>query len=653
MRDVLKTRIPDGDFDAQTVLGDLVVDGHAVIYADLRAQIETLRVRQSLRDLQRAPAGPDTDDATDAVLANLVIARDRGTFARGNATVHLTRRVDTLIPRNCRFFKTRSLVFYLNTQTDLLVPASSLRPAYDAQGTITTWAYDVPLIAARTGAEYNVPDGRFQGVDPFSPYVSHVTSSAEFAGGLDVETATSAISRVPTALSLRAMVNDRSFDARIREAFPEVGEVLTVGAGDPEMARDRVPGRTNVHVLGHADTYVRLPLRAFTYRGTIGAAAPRADGRVLTFEETAPPSGSFLVAGVREGDVLVVAAGLPEAPAHFRIAAVRANALDVVPTLPFSRATNELSPPPSLTYSIGDNYPLFDNHASARTSSTASTSRAIRRDGCVVLPAGPVYAVRSVEIPSPPSALSAFVDIASGTAYYTSRRSTSWARAPRPGEPLSYRVLVDNPVEGQSSRAVTLIELGWPGETLAGTAVLVTYESLVGFDAVAQLVEGRSERVLAANVLTRGHHPVYVTCTVPYRPHTSRTAQGFVAQEVDEVKVAQAVASYIEAAPPEGLDAGSLGGIAQAADPNIRMTFPFELTYTLILPDGRVAEYASTEAVEIAPGDTSGARLINHTELGLPSDYKPSLRRLLSELGVSDRVVRYRATASTISLERR
>jgi len=128
MRNILATRV-DGDYDEQSVLGDLVVDAHTVVMADLSGQIAELRQRQSLRALRLAPAGVDADEATDALLSNLFVDRDQGSFARGSAQVYFVQRVDTLIPRTTRFFKTTGLVFYARTTTDILVPASAMTPA--------------------------------------------------------------------------------------------------------------------------------------------------------------------------------------------------------------------------------------------------------------------------------------------------------------------------------------------------------------------------------------------------------------------------------------------------------------------------------------------------------------------------------------------
>ena len=651
LRDVLATR-RDGDYGPTTVLGDLVVDANTVFYGDLYLQIQGLKTATSLRDLRRAAPGPDVDDATDAILSNLIITRLPGLFAIGRGTVVFSRRADTLVPRTARFFRTPSLVFYPNSASDLFFPASTLRPVFNGTGAVTGYAVDVPLVAARVGTAYNVTAGVFSSVDPFSPYVVSASHAADFIGGFDKETSSDAIARAPTAMALRALVNDRSNDAKLREAFPTLQRVITVGAGDAEMARDAAGGAlgASFHLGGHFDIYVDLPLQSRTERVVIGALTPRADGLTLTLRDTAPPSGSFVTAGARAGDVLVVAAGIPGAPLQFRVAAVRAQEIDVVPSVPFPEATENFDSPAPLTYTVGNNYPSYDNRASVTASSTAVTSSSSAVPGWVTLPGGAVYEVTDVEIPSPPSELLPFVDPITGSAHYTVRRNGPWPRPPAAGEQLSFRVSVENPLYGQSPRAVTRVELGWAWAPLADVEALVTYVQPVGLDSVDVLVSQSDERPAASNVLARASHPIYVTAAVPYRPRTLPTGFGseVSVQVVDETAAVAAIAALVRGAVPGTLDRDLL-----LSTVNLGTIYPFEITYELHLPDGRIARYATADRVEMVPSNGGTSRLTNAADLGLPSDYALPLRAMLRAMGLSDRVVRYVTDADHISLERK
>jgi hypothetical protein len=618
--------------------------------------ISSCSAETALRTLQTAPAGVDVDEATDGILSNLLVTRDTGTFARGSGTIHFTQRGDTLIPRNARFFKTSALVFFLDSSSDLLVPGASMRPISDATGRVQTWAYDVLLIAARTGSAYRVGKGRFFGYDPFSPYLAFVENTVDFAGGLDVETTANVIPRAASAISLRAMVNSRSNDARIREVFPEVLRVLSIGMGDPEMVRDQTNGLSPgapTHRGGHVDVYVDLPVQTVTETLVIGAPSPRPDGRCLTLRDSSPPTGSFVSAGVRPGDVLVMAAGLPEAPLQYRVASVRALELDIVPPVPFSRATDEDTTPPALTYSVGNNYPSFDNHVNAGTRATARTTRQISVPGSVILPAHPVYRISRVEIFAPPSGLAPYADPSTGTVLFPVRRNTAWPRPPVVGEPLSYRVIGATPESSQSTQALNILEVAWPGLDLDGTQVSVTYDTPVGFDAIQDLLTSSHERLLNANYLARAPHPIYVSCTIPYRGRTLPTGLGVAAAAVNETLVVRAVRDLIEASLPGQLDANAITNAVLRADPNVGLMYAFDITYEMVLPDGRVARFSTRDLVETVPSAQSTAALVNPTDLGLPDNYMSPWLMLLRRFGVSDRVVRYLTDSSLITMERR
>lgn len=645
LRSVLEART-QGDYAPSTALGDLVVDGHAVAFADIVAELREQQARQSLAALRRATPNDETDDATDALLGNLFVDRASGSFARGVATLHFTQRVDALIARGTRFFKTAALVFYPNIAESLFIPSSSLRPRYDTQGVVTSWTYDVPIIAARVGSAYGVSPGRFTTFDAVSPYLSFVENSETISPGRDIESSAEAIARAPSAISLRAPINARSNDAVLRAAVAEVARVASIGFGDPEMRRDRV-GLLNMHVGGHVDVYADLPPRTDTVRTTVGADTLRADGRVLTFSA---PGADFVTANVRVGDILNVTSGLPGAPAQWRIAAVRTEALDVESDVPFAVATDEdVGTPDPVLYSVGNNYPAFNNRVAATTSSDVRTTRQLALPGVAFLPAGPLGRILRIAVSDPPLALQPFVDPTTGSALFTTRRNGPATRAPAVGEALSYRVICLNPAESQSARAIYGLELSWPGETLDGVEVEVTYESAAGFDAVHAVFSSAQERILAANTLARAPHPVYVSCSVPYRQRTVRDFGDTVAA-VNEAVVISAIVAAIDGAAPGSLDVSEVMSAVRTADPNVGAVLPFELRYDVYLPDGRIARMSTPDRVELTPVSGSGARLLAPSELGLTAPTGPELARLLADLGVTHRTVRYAARADLVAV---
>jgi hypothetical protein len=250
LRDILQTQTT-GDYSPSSVLGDLVVDPHAIVLSDLHAQIRGLRTRQSLADLRGLPASAEANDAVDALLANLFVARSVGTFARGWATLHFTQRVDTLLPRNTRLVKAGGLVYYPNLAENRLIEARELRPRYDDRGVVTSWTIDISVIASRTGSAYRVARGRFQSIDAISPYLAYAENVEDFVAGEDPDTNESAVANAETALSLRALVNARSNDATLRNRFTEITRVRSVGMGEPNGThRARLQGRSSARSRG-------------------------------------------------------------------------------------------------------------------------------------------------------------------------------------------------------------------------------------------------------------------------------------------------------------------------------------------------------------------------------------------------------------------
>jgi len=189
----------------------------------------------------------------------------------------------------------------------------------------------------------------------------------------------------------------------------------------------------------------------------------------------------------------------------------------------------------------------------------------------------------------------------------------------------------------------------------------VTYDTVVGFNPIADYVKDDFNRTLGANPLVRAFHPIYLSFSLPYRPRIipRNTLDVFNAAgtlTVDTDSVEQAIIDYIVATPfGTRPDAGGIGQAAKDADGNIAATYPFTINYSLLAPDGRVYRFATDDIVSVVPdGVSSSARLLNPADFGLPaSGYYAALARQLASQGVSDRTVRYLAVADDVALEQR
>ncbi len=642
LRDVLTSKLGN-NYAEGSILGDLIVDSHGILLEEFAEDLADLRLRQSLRDLRNLPQTAERDAAIEGLLSNLFVTRDLGRFSRGYATLTFSQRVDTILPRTTRFFRTASLVFYPNLAQDLLIRASEFRAVYDSLGAVAGWAYDVPLIAARSGVAYDIEPGVFTFVDPFSAYLLRTANDAKYRGGADPDSTEQLLTNTEGAVSLRALLSPRSNEATLRSAFSDISRVLTICHGDPEMRRDvkRLFGAaTSLHLGAHQDIYVTLPTQAITVTTTIGGAVARADERILVFRDSA---ATFLTDLVVPGDVLNLLAGPAGAPAQYVVRSVTETELTIGEEFPFSEATDERTPTaPTIQYSIGNNYPNFDNRVSAVTSATATTSRQLAIPLCAILPGLPVYEIHRVEILEPPSELNGYVSPETGSVLFVERRNGPWPRAPLPGEALSYRVRVENPAEAQSTKNIVALELGWPDLPLTGVSVEVTFTTLVGFSSVQAFLQSPEQRISGSNTLARALHPIYIAGTFRYRSR----------QTVDETALRRHLLATLEATAPGDLDLNTLRTALLNQEDNIRAVLADSLSYELLLPDGRVAKYLTEDQVQVLPDGRSSARLTNASELGLPtSNTLSALRALLDSLGVTDRVACYFSDEDRLTLE--
>ena len=311
----LTDRLPTIDFSKGSAMRDFVVVALSNVFAYLRAERDITRARQSLLLLGKL-TGTDVDDAVDEILSNWFVFRKQGRTASGRVTIYFSQQTDVTIPTTAKFYKTSALVFDPDSLDDLLYSADDMLPVIDSEGEVVAYTIDVPLVAAQSGATYNIEIGTFEDYTRFNPYITRVENAERFTGGGGIETTAEMLERAETAISVRDLNSARSIDATLKDQFEEVDDVIVVGYGEPEMIRDLVielATNTRIHAGGHVDAYIRSPiLEGRTFEGIVGGAFtdPREeyyvfrDPSIVLEGDGGIPDTDFDTYNIVQGDVI-------------------------------------------------------------------------------------------------------------------------------------------------------------------------------------------------------------------------------------------------------------------------------------------------------------------------------------------------------------
>lgn len=644
LQQYLTDQVPLGDFTAGTALRDLAIQALAAVVAFLRADAAQIRQMQSLVTVQAATGGdPEAlADAVTGILSNFFVTAGAGTYSRGFAIGHSSTQTDVFIPASISFTFSTGLVFVVdNGGQTLFIPQSQLVPIIDTTGMVIDYEFRIPLIAVATGTQYDIQPGQFQAFDRFNPYVTSVECTIAFSGGDGPESTTALIARAPTAISVRCLINDRSIPATLDDNFDGIDAVLVIGMGDPEMVRDIVPTiapHLLVHVGGCVDIYLRTALIETTFTGAVGDLYVRPDGIVNAFRDSLTSFASVL-----PGDIINITAGLPVVPLQFLVVENEGTTLLVSESAPFPIATDQASPPTTVSYTIGRVAPLYNDVISdvgGVPLTTGSTSGSVGMSGRITLPGGPVMNILDVAILNPPVAESAFVSTLDGFEHFPNQVNQAPSQGQTPTQGLQFQTIIHDPPLAQSAQQ-------WM-EVIVGTDLLqgrfdglnlrVVYQTLDQFDAIDTFVRGSNERIVSAYLLPRAHNPIVINMAITYVLNTSATVL------VDDSAVAQTVASYINAfdATDAQISVSAIIQLILNTYPSIAYLIPalagqpiLTIFYNLLAPTGDVFSYSTSDIVTVDPSK----------QIAGPTTYT------LVSLGVTDRMLRYVAAASDITVK--
>ncbi len=262
------------DFAKGSAVRDLAINSIAYIFAYLEKEKDIVRARQSLLTLG-ALTGSDVDDAVDEILSNWFVTRKQGSKATGTLTIYLSNNKPVSIPATAMFYKSGTLRYFPDTvDSQITYGEDNMQAVYDESGLISSYTIRVPLIAERSGADYNIDPGVFIDFTKFSPYILRAENINQFSGGIGLETTDDMLERSETAISVRDLNSTRSIDATLKDNFSEIEDVTVIGYGDAEMCRDLILEEatlTRIHAGGHVDAYIRSPIvESQTFTGVVG-----------------------------------------------------------------------------------------------------------------------------------------------------------------------------------------------------------------------------------------------------------------------------------------------------------------------------------------------------------------------------------------------
>jgi len=241
---LLREENPTLDARKGTVLRDLLIRQTAIVVAADNDRYDQLQARMSLNALREDPTAAEPDDVND-ILSNFLVSRNPGELSTGSIQIKVSGVTGVTLAAGTRFSTLGGLQFALSELVSARIApdlnAGEVPLVASDDGTY--YYFIAPAQSVEAGADYNINEGTV--LDPSTTIYGFITAQAYtlFAGGVTDETITEAITRLPTAISHRAMESRRSIEAQLRDQFEDsditIQALSTQGYGDLTQLRDK------------------------------------------------------------------------------------------------------------------------------------------------------------------------------------------------------------------------------------------------------------------------------------------------------------------------------------------------------------------------------------------------------------------------------
>lgn len=228
-RQILEAQYPDLDLREGTGIRDLVIRPSAFILAICKKAFDYYFTQNTLAGVTDATP----PEMVDAILGNLFLTRNTGTYAVINARLYFARQKSVAIPAATSFSTDGSLLFYPGS----VISITDTAMLYDSYQ--NEWYYDVNLVAAQTGAQYNLASGSLLYFSNFDPFFLHAEINYLATSSTASETNTQFIARAGSSISTRNLINIPSIASNLQQNFNYLDQLLTIGSGSGQLSMHR------------------------------------------------------------------------------------------------------------------------------------------------------------------------------------------------------------------------------------------------------------------------------------------------------------------------------------------------------------------------------------------------------------------------------
>ena len=253
----VSARSPSLDLSQGTALYEIMIRQMAQFYLFVRSQVDLYGQTQSLNKIKQNPELA-SDTIVDAILSNFLISRRSGAAASGRVKVFVSLDAVYELPIGTQFTTDDGLVYVtdqswtvessVNTNTNLKLYASDTAESQ--------FYFILPVVAIQPGSQYVIGDNIKMSIANRIPdYIGAITFGS-FSGGIDIESTSSLIQRLPDALASRNLISPRAIKIGLAENFSNIISVGVAGMSSQSLHR----GGDNIFGIksgGFADIWVR------------------------------------------------------------------------------------------------------------------------------------------------------------------------------------------------------------------------------------------------------------------------------------------------------------------------------------------------------------------------------------------------------------